>query len=163
MKSDDIADISDNPCDSVAKRCGEEFQRCVQCLSCTGGCPYSQAMIYRPNGVIRLVQYGHVREVLESPDIWFCAGCNACTIACPMAIDIPEVMDALREIAMESGVEINEKGVRHFHQEMLNALQRKGQAQAYETIAPAAPLSRQQNPSCLVPVIRPSHTPRKPV
>jgi heterodisulfide reductase subunit C len=116
----------DQFCETVVQRCGEAFQRCLQCLSCAGGCPFSQAMTYRPNGIIRLVQYGLDQQVLESPDIWLCVGCNTCSIACPMAIDFPAMMDALREIAIESGAKIDETGILNFHQEVLNSIQRYG-------------------------------------
>lgn len=116
----------------VADRCGGSFQRCLQCMSCAGGCPVVHAMTYRPNGVIRLVQYGFVQEVLESPDIWLCVGCNTCSIACPMAIDIPGLMDALREIAIERGVRIDETAILNFHQEVLGTIQRYGRAHKLE-------------------------------
>lgn len=95
----------------VARHCGDEFQRCLQCFSCAGGCPSIAAMAYRPNGIIRLVQYGFHQEIFESPDIWLCAGCRGCSIACPMAIDIPGLMGALREMALESAVDIKQNPV----------------------------------------------------
>lgn len=89
-------------------------------------------MTYRPNGVIRLVQYGFVQEVLESADIWLCVGCNTCSIACPMAIDIPVMMDALREMAIETGAKIDETGILNFHQEVLKSIQRYGRTHKLE-------------------------------
>ncbi|MDA8138112.1 MAG: 4Fe-4S dicluster domain-containing protein [Desulfobacteraceae bacterium] len=127
-----MLEIDTSFCDTVVQRSGEEFRRCLQCMSCAGGCPFSHAMTYRPNGVIRLIQYGFVREVLESPDIWLCVGCNTCSIACPMAIDIPGMMDALREIAIENKVKINESAILSFHQEVLNSIQRYGRTHKLE-------------------------------
>jgi heterodisulfide reductase subunit C len=40
----------------VVERSGTDIRRCFHCQSCGGGCPVSQAMTYRPNGVIRLLQ-----------------------------------------------------------------------------------------------------------
>jgi heterodisulfide reductase subunit C len=125
-------EINSDFCHTVTQRSHEEFQRCLQCLSCASGCPFSHAMTYRPNGLIRLVQYGFVQDVLESPDIWLCVGCNTCSIACPMAIDIPAMMDALREIAIESGAKINESAILSFHQEVLNSIQRYGRTHKLE-------------------------------
>ncbi|RJQ84271.1 MAG: heterodisulfide reductase [Desulfobacteraceae bacterium] len=119
-------------CQTVSRRCGEEFQRCLQCLSCAGGCPFVEAMTYRPNGIIRLVQYGFRQEVLESPDIWLCVGCHTCSIACPMAIDMPLLMDALREMAIESGARINETAILNFHREVLGSIQRYGRTHKLE-------------------------------
>jgi heterodisulfide reductase subunit C len=119
-------------CHEVVERCGENFQRCLQCLSCASGCPVVRAMTYRPNGVIRLVQYGLAQEVLESPDIWLCVGCNTCSIACPMAIDIPLLMDALREMALENRSKINETGILNFHREVLDSIQRHGRTHKLE-------------------------------
>ncbi len=116
----------------VAERCGDNFRRCLHCLSCAGGCPFVHAMKYRPNGVIRLVQYGFIQEVLESPDLWFCVGCNTCSIACPMAIDIPVLMDALREMAIERSVRIDETAILNFHREVLNSIQRYGRTHKLE-------------------------------
>jgi heterodisulfide reductase subunit C len=89
-------------------------------------------MTYRPNGVIRLVQYGFAQEVLESPDIWLCVGCNTCSIACPMAIDIPVLMDTLRELAVENQAQINETGILNFHKEVLDSIERYGRTHKLE-------------------------------
>jgi heterodisulfide reductase subunit C len=125
-------EIDQNFVREVSERCGEEFQRCLQCMSCAGGCPFVDAMVYRPNGIIRLVQYGYRQEVLESPDIWLCVGCHTCSVACPMAIDMPAIMDALREIAIETGARINETAVLNFHREVLNSIQRYGRTHKLE-------------------------------
>jgi len=72
-------------------------------------------MRHGPNGIIRLVQYNLELEVLESPDIWPCIHCRVCAIVCPMAIDIPALMATLREMAIEEGVDIDEKAIARFH------------------------------------------------
>lgn len=119
-------------CEAVVRRSGENFRRCFHCQSCGSGCPVSHAMTYRPNGVIRLVQFGLKSEVLECSDIWLCMGCNTCATACPMAIDIAAVMSALREMTIEEGVRIAEPGIFRFHQEVLNSIQRYGRTHKLE-------------------------------
>jgi heterodisulfide reductase subunit C len=119
-------------CEAVVRRSGENFRRCFHCQSCGSGCPVSQAMTYRPNGVIRLVQYGLKSEVLECSDIWLCMGCNTCSTACPMAIDIAAVMSALREMTIEEGVRIAEPGIYNFHKEVLNSIHRYGRTHKLE-------------------------------
>jgi heterodisulfide reductase subunit C len=71
-------------------------------------------------------------EALESSDTWLCMGCNACSTACPMAIDIAAVMSALREMAIEEGVRIAEPCIFHFHQEVLNSIRRYGRTHKLE-------------------------------
>jgi len=90
------------------------------------------AMKYRPNGVIRLVQLGFRREALESSDIWLCMGCNTCSTECPMAVDIAAVMSALRETAVEEGARIAEPGILNFHKEVLNSIKRYGRTHKLE-------------------------------
>ena len=51
--------------DDVLERHDDNFRRCLQCQSCAGGCPVAQSMIYRPNGIIRLIQFGEKKEVLN--------------------------------------------------------------------------------------------------
>lgn len=119
-------------CEEVVHRSGDNFRRCFHCQSCGSGCPVSQAMTYRPNGVIRLVQFGLKSEALECSDIWLCMGCNTCSTACPMAIDIAAVMSALREMAIEEGVRIAEPGIFNFHQEVLNSIQKYGRTHKLE-------------------------------
>ena len=80
----------------VVDRSGTDINRCLHCQSCGGGCPVSDAMTYRSNGIIRLFQLGFTQEALESSDIWYCIGCNTCSMACPQAIDIASMMDTAR-------------------------------------------------------------------
>lgn len=82
---------------------GQNLLACYQCGRCSAGCPSAGVMDLLPNQVIRLVQLGLVREAMASQTIWFCAACLACEARCPKGVELPRVMEALRELVMERG------------------------------------------------------------
>ena len=110
----------------VSRRSGLSFEGCFHCLSCSGGCPIIEAMDYSPNQIIRLMQFGMKKEVLESRTIWLCLGCFSCLSQCPNRIHIPTLMDVLREMALEEGVRIAEPDVMAFHREFLRQIKMRG-------------------------------------
>ncbi len=116
----------------VKRRSGTDFNTCLQCRSCSGGCPFSEYMDYMPNGVMRLVQLGLKNEALTCNTIWICVGCHTCSIQCPMAIDIAAVMDALREKALAERVDVQEPDILNFHREVLNSIERYGRTHKIE-------------------------------
>ena len=116
----------------VIKRSGVNLGLCWHCNCCAGGCPFVEAMDYTPNGVIRLVQLGCKKEALESSSIWICVGCNTCSVECPQAIDIPAIMDTLRQIAMEDDADIAETDILNFHKEVLNSIRQYGRTHKLE-------------------------------
>jgi heterodisulfide reductase subunit C len=89
-------------------------------------------MTYRPNGVIRLLQLGQVREALQSSDIWYCIGCNTCSMVCPQAIDIAAFMDVMRQMALEEGVPLAEPDILAFHREVVGSIHRYGRTHKLE-------------------------------
>lgn len=111
---------------------GINLNRCMQCKTCTNGCPFVEGMDYSPNQVLRLVQLGMEKEALESSTIWVCVGCNTCSSICPMAIDIPGIMDALRHQTMKQGIEIAEPDILHFHEEVMNTVEKYGRTHKLE-------------------------------
>lgn len=113
-------------------RAETNYQRCLQCLSCSGGCPFVQAMDLGPNRVIRLLQLGFLQEALQCSTIWICVGCNTCSAQCPMAIDIASVMDVLREKALELRYTPANPEILRFHQEILNSIKRHGRTHKLE-------------------------------
>jgi heterodisulfide reductase subunit C len=82
---------------------GEDLLACNQCGKCSAGCPVAAAMDLLPSQVIRLAQLG-MEEVLESHTIWICASCLTCVSRCPKGVDLPRMMEALREISLRAGV-----------------------------------------------------------
>jgi heterodisulfide reductase subunit C len=89
-------------------------------------------MDYAPNAVLRLVQLGMEDQALECSTIWVCVGCNTCSSVCPMAIDIPAVMDGLRHKALEKGSVIADPDVLNFHTEVLNTVRKYGRTHKLE-------------------------------
>lgn len=110
----------------VQRRSGQRFDACFQCLTCAGGCPVVEDMDYHPTQVVRLVEFGQREKVLKSRAIWVCVGCHACVSQCPNKVNIPVLMDTLREMALENGVEIPEKKIAGFHETFLEELRRRG-------------------------------------
>lgn len=110
----------------VESRAGTSVSACYQCHKCSTGCPTATEMELLTSQVMRLLQLGAEKELLESEAIWLCASCEACTSRCPMDIDIAAVMDTLRMIAVERGVAIPNKRSTEFGRAFLNSVARFG-------------------------------------
>lgn len=83
---------------------GEKVRQCIQCGACSGSCPMSIYMDYTPRKLIALAREGFKDEVLRSYTIWLCASCYACTVECPVQINITDLMYLLRERAIAEGL-----------------------------------------------------------
>jgi heterodisulfide reductase subunit C len=128
----DLNDRDLNFTSEVKRRSGVDAGLCWHCKTCVNGCPFSEAMDYAPNAVLRLVQLGLKNEALSNSTIWICVGCNTCSIQCPNAIDVAAVNDALREMAIEQGITVSEPDILKFHREVLNSIKRHGRTHKLE-------------------------------
>ncbi len=118
--------------EQIEQQSGINFNACLQCKTCTNGCPFVSGMDFSPNVIIRLIQMGMEEEVLKSSTIWICVGCNTCSSGCPMAIDIPVVMDALRHKALEKGIKVAEPDILSFHTQVMNTVKKYGRTHKLE-------------------------------
>ena len=110
----------------VETRSGEKARLCYQCRKCSTGCLFNFAMDILPHQAIKLVQYGQKERLLKSHTIWICAACDTCTARCPNDIDVARVIDTLREIALEEGVEPADRNIALFHKCFLGNIQATG-------------------------------------
>ena len=85
----------------VEELSGVDLNLCFQCRKCSNGCPVARYADTPPSEIIRRLQFGAGREILDENMVWLCASCGTCHARCPMGIDIGAVMDALRVIAIE--------------------------------------------------------------
>ena len=99
----------------VSKKSGEDLTKCYQCGKCSAGCPAADAMDYRPNRIIRMIQLGLMDQVLTSRAIWVCATCSTCTARCPRNVDLARLMDTLRIMSYKMGKTSAVKGEVNFH------------------------------------------------
>ncbi len=104
----------------------QTIQLCYHCHKCTAGCPVAEDMEFGPDRVLRLVQLGEKERLLASHDIWLCAGCETCGTRCPNEIDIAQVMDALRQIAIAEGVRPAEPYAEKFHKVFMGVVRYMG-------------------------------------
>jgi heterodisulfide reductase subunit C len=83
---------------------GENFMRCFQCGTCTGGCPiHALDPDYNCRRIIRMALIGLRDEVLKSKLIWYCSTCYTCYERCPQDVKITDIMNALKNIAVKEG------------------------------------------------------------
>ena len=109
---------------------GVVVNKCYQCGKCSAGCPVASEMDYPPSLVLRMLQTGEpaqMDKVLESMSIWLCVSCEMCVTRCPMEIDIPTLMDHLRQKSVKAKkTHPKAKKIIAFHQSFLDSINYTG-------------------------------------
>jgi heterodisulfide reductase subunit C len=87
-------------------------------------------MDYPPSVIMRMLQTGNPElenRVMRSFTIWVCLTCEMCFARCPMSIDIPKMMDFLREKSLkEKKVNRKAKEIIAFHKSFLDSIRYTG-------------------------------------
>lgn len=114
----------------IRSKVGVNVNRCYQCGKCSAGCALADDMDYPPSLVMRMLQTNDVanyNSLLKSETIWLCVSCQNCLTRCPMEIDIPQLMDYMREKSIENK-SINKKSsqIVSFHKAFLDSVKFTG-------------------------------------
>lgn len=114
----------------LEQKMGIAVSHCYQCGKCTAGCVLSEEMDYAPSYIIRLLQTRNTQNdhrVLSSKAIWICLSCENCMARCPKEVNIPEIMDYLRERSRkEKCINKESTPVVAFHSAFLESVKRTG-------------------------------------
>ena len=100
-----IKNVKSRFLDKVEQLSGENMYTCYQCGKCSAGCPSISEMDIPPGEIIRLIQLGQEKEVLNSKTIWICASCFTCVTRCPKGVDLAKIMESLRQIILRENVD----------------------------------------------------------
>jgi heterodisulfide reductase subunit C len=83
---------------------GKNIKKCFSCGTCTAGCPVREVTeSYNPRRILRMAILGMKKEVLSSQFIWLCSSCYTCFERCPQDVRVPELMNAIKNIAVREG------------------------------------------------------------
>lgn len=119
------APLSHNELHGILDDAQVDPKDCYQCGKCSAGCPVASDADMTPREVLRHLQLGQIKPVLESNMPWLCAGCGMCLARCPQSVDLPNLMLACRRAAEAQGVTpIGE--VAHFNQLFVDGVREKG-------------------------------------
>ena len=115
---------------NIKAEAGVDISKCYLCGKCSAGCPLASEMDFPPSLMARMIQLDspeYDSKVMSSYSIWVCLTCNTCYSRCPMEIDIPKMMDYLREEAFISGT-CNKKArnIINFHKAFLKSIEVNG-------------------------------------
>lgn len=116
---------------AVAENTGVRAERCYQCGKCSAGCPLVSEMDLTPSLTMRMLQQDDAKldkEILQSQTIWLCLSCEMCIGRCPMEVDIPKMMDFLRQKSLKEGLQNKEasKNIIPFHKAFLDVVKTTG-------------------------------------
>jgi NADPH-dependent glutamate synthase beta subunit-like oxidoreductase len=98
MTKSSLKDVLDNVLDF------EKLKYCYECGICTASCSVAELIPEHYNPRILLHSLQSVDDVLlKSPQLWLCAWCYRCHERCPQDLKLPEIFQAVRRFAFESG------------------------------------------------------------
>jgi len=125
---------SNQPDSTLAKivfgETGISVDRCYQCGKCSAGCPAAGEMDIAPSVIMHLLQTknsSHDSKALRSYSIWLCLACETCFTRCPMEIDLPKIMDALRQVSVRGKmVHKKAKDIVAFHKSFIEMIRHFG-------------------------------------
>jgi heterodisulfide reductase subunit C len=104
----------------------EAVKKCYSCGKCISGCPVASAMDFPPGLMMRWLALGDFKKVLDCGAIWVCSSCQTCYSRCPFKINIPQVIDMLKEYAHLNRLSQKERPIQLFHRTFLAQIKRFG-------------------------------------
>ncbi len=110
----------------VEAESGVEVGACYGCKKCSNGCPLTFAMDLHPYQVVRYVQLGLLDRLQGCRTIWLCASCHTCVTRCPNQVDLPRLMDYLKQVVIQEGTPVEEKRTLLFHRLFLDEVLKRG-------------------------------------
>ena len=103
-----------------------DIEACLECGKCSGGCSNGHIFDYTPRKIVQLVKLGDEETLAGMDALWICLSCQLCLDRCPSGIDIPRILDYLREKAVTRGVKASRPDVHLFMELMLEEARDKG-------------------------------------
>jgi len=83
---------------------GKDIYNCFACGTCTAGCPERDLdPLYSPRKVLRGTLLGMKDKVFSNRFVEICSTHYRCLEECPQGVKIPQLMFAIRELAIEEG------------------------------------------------------------
>ena len=112
--------------EEIKEACNTDVELCMECGKCTGGCSNAHIFDYTPRKIVQLVKLGAEDTLLNMDSLWTCVSCQLCVDRCPSGINIPRIMDYLREKAYNKGIKARRSNVELFHELMLDSIRKTG-------------------------------------
>ncbi len=85
---------------------GQSPNSCMQCGTCSGVCPMFERVSISPRRVMQASHLG-LESLLGRGDMYeVCLSCQACAVRCPRGIELPAVMDALRQLTLRDNEDL---------------------------------------------------------
>jgi heterodisulfide reductase subunit C len=80
------------------------FTACFTCGECSSACPiFYERSVFEPQWIFRMVNLGLTEELMQSPAIWLCVGCQRCTNACSQLVKGNLIIERLKQLAVSEG------------------------------------------------------------
>ncbi len=90
---------------------GKQLYSCFACGTCTAGCPERDLdPLYSPRKVIRASIMGMKDQVFHNRFVEICSTHHRCFTQCPQGVEIPRLMNAIKELAEEEGHQVKKDG-----------------------------------------------------
>ncbi len=104
----------------------EASKKCYSCSKCVSACPVADEMDFSPSLMIKLAALGNFDRILASNAIWVCSSCQNCYSRCPFEINIPLIIDTLKEYAHKNNLSHKERATQLFHEIFLSQIRQFG-------------------------------------
>ena len=77
---------------------------CFNCGECSSACPiFYERSVFDPQWIFRMANLGLTEELMQSPAIWLCIGCQRCTNACSQLVKGHLIIEQIKELAVSEG------------------------------------------------------------
>ena len=110
----------------IQREIDKAIKKCYACSKCTSGCPVASEMDYPPSLIVKWLAVGDIERILKSKTIWICSSCQNCYSRCPFEINIPHIIDLMKECANKDKMTGEERATRLFHSTFLSNIKNFG-------------------------------------